>query len=296
MTAELYIKRTDLLGEGMLCLGDENKLYWVDILGKRLMCSNTSGENITEYSFDTEIGAVLPAPDKEVVIVLRNSAALFAPETGEARVIWNAGAHEPSSNRFNDASIDHLGNLWVCSMDFDAIANTGALYRISPIGEAQMILSGYPCLNGPVFSPDGKTVYLADTMGGEIIAFEFDHENSQVSNQRIFKKFSPFEGLPDGMTVDGAGQIWACHITAGRICRYDSSGQKTATVTLPVPIVTSCCFGADDLSILYATTARILLDEIDLAAYPDSGSVFRIETSVRGQPPNVFGVSNRSVS
>lgn len=295
MKADLYIKRSELLGEGMLCLPEENKLYWVDILGKKLVCANTDGTDISEYEFETEVGAVLPAKDNSVVVVLRNSVALFSPQTRRVETVWQARDKEPPSNRFNDASIDHSGNLWVCSMDFDAAASSGALYRITPKGEAERVVGGYRCLNGPAFSPDGTTVYLADTMAGEIIAFEFDSQSGKVSNQRIFRKFGPFEGLPDGMTVDADGQIWVCHITAGRICRYDAKGDKTATVTLPVPMVTSCCFGGDNLSMLYATTARIILDETDLSAYPDSGSIYRVGTGISGQTSSVFGISRQNI-
>ena len=290
MTPELFLNRADMLGEGMMCLPETGRLVWVDILGKRLMLADADGTIVLERRFDTEIGAVLPGVDDEMILVLRKDVVAFDPESGTERHIWSAHGLEPETNRFNDAAIDPAGNLWIGSMDFDANETTGVLWRVSPSGQAQSMTGGYRCLNGPAFSPDGRTLYLGDTMGGRVLAFDLDLQSGGLSNERLFVDLGAFGGLPDGMTVDAAGNVWLCQITAGRIGCYAPSGEKLKSVALPVPMVTSCCFGGPDLTVLYATTARIILDDIDLEAYPDSGSLYRIKTGAVGLPANRFGV------
>ena len=54
-------------------------------------------------------------------------------------------------------------------------------------------------------------------------------------------------------------------------------------------MVTSLSFGGEGLTTLYMTTARILLSESELAAYPESGSVFAVQPGVAGHQPSVFG-------
>jgi xylono-1,5-lactonase len=289
MKAELLLRREDELGEGMLCLPGGQKIAWVDILGQRLMQADADGGNLTTKDFDTTIGAVLPSQDGRLVLVLCNRAVWFDPASGLQELIWSAENEEPAHNRFNDAAIDPQGNLWICSMDFDATAKTGTVYRIAPNGTATIIDRGYACLNGPTFSPDGTVAYVGDTMVGRIMAYDIDPTSGAVGPARTFVEFDRFNGLPDGMATDCEGNIWVCQVTAGRICRYSPDGTKIETVALPVPMITSCAFGGENLDKFYVTSARIIFDSADLAAYPDSGSLYRIDMAVRGLKPNLFG-------
>lgn len=295
MAAEMILRRQDFLGEGMMWLEKSQQIAWVDILGKKLMIAEPDGTGAREYQQETEIGAVLPAADGRLVLVLRKDIVLFDQTSGHTQLLWSAAGQEPDTNRFNDAAIDSVGNLWVGSMDFDAEKPSGNLWVVTPEGTAAMKASGFRCLNGPVFSPDGRTMYLGDTMAGRVLAYDVDLTTAELANMRQFVDLNPFGGLPDGMAVDEHGNVWVCQITAGRIGNYAPDGRRIQSIALPVPIVTSCCFGGRDLSTLYATTARIILDDTELAAYPDSGSLFALSPGVRGLLPNVFGTVTKDM-
>jgi SAM-dependent methyltransferase len=59
-------------------------------------------------------------------------------------------------------------------------------------------------------------------------------------------------------------------------------------INLPVPRPTSCAFGGPDFTTLYVTSARIRLSVQQLAEAPLSGSVFAIQTGVKGLPEVPF--------
>ena len=293
MKVELLLKRQDMLGEGMMWLDHSGRIAWVDILGKKLMTANYDGSDLRSFEQPSEIGAVLPSADQELILVRRDEVVRFDETSGETNRIWSAKGEEPESNRFNDATIDPAGNLWVSSMDFDAHAPTGNLWRVTSDGEASKQTSGFKCLNGPAFSPDGKTLYLGDTMHGRVLAFDLDLQKGGLSNERVFIDLNPFGGLCDGMAVDAEGDLWVCQVTAGRIGCYSPDGTKRHSIAIPVPIVTSCCFGGADLTTLFVTTGRIILDDIDLDAYPDSGSLYAVSTKRKGRLPDRFGVASK---
>ena len=293
MTTSLFLARQDILGEGVLVQSDLNRIAWVDILKKRFMTVDMNGENLNTFQQDTEVGAVLPGTDSELIVVLRNSVVRFNTATATSRLLWSADKTEPATNRFNDAAIDPFGNLWVGSMDFEAEAPTGILYRVRPSGQVDTIDRGYACINGPAFSGDGRTVYVGDTMNGQILAYSCDPASQDITDKRVFLQLSRFEGLPDGMTVDAQDNLWVCRVTAGLISCYAPNGKKLKSVALPVPNVTSCCFGGPTLSTLYVTTARIILDDQDLEAFPHSGSLYQIETTNTGRAPYRFGVNQK---
>jgi len=280
MQTEKRFASTALLGEGASWDADAQALWWVDILGRKLHRADPASGRIESWDQPTEIGASLAAADGRRVLVLRDRVELFEAASGARAIFWHGNEH--ATNRFNDAGLDRQGNLWVASMDFDATAPTGALWRVTPTGEATRVLGGYAVVNGPVFSPDGGTIYFADTMAGRIMACDHDAASGAVSDPRLFVALGPYDGLADGMAMDAEGCLWLARITAGRVTRYSPDGRALLTVAVPVPMVTSCAFGGADLSSLYITTARILLSDADLAAYPDSGSVFSVPVQTHG--------------
>lgn len=296
MEAELFLARQDLLGEGILVQTNLNRISWVDILGKRFMTADLKGGNVKTFQQDTEVGAVLPGIGLELIVVLRNSVIRFEPTTATTQTIWSAEKLEPATNRFNDAAIDPFGNLWIGSMDFDAEAASGVLYRLRTNGQIDVIDQGYACINGPAFSGDGKTVYVGDTMRGQILAYSCEPASQAITDKRVFLQLGRFEGLPDGMAVDSQDNLWVCRVTAGLISCYAPDGTKLKSVALPVPNVTSCCFGGPGLSTLFATTARIIHDPQDLDAFPQSGSLYKIQTENNGRPPCYFGAMQKAHS
>jgi sugar lactone lactonase YvrE len=82
------------------------------------------------------------------------------------------------------------------------------------------------------------------------------------------------------MTIDTDGMLWIAHWDGSQVARWNpSTGKKIFSIVLPVDRVTSCTFGGDDLKDLYITTARVGLNEKQLAAQPLAGSLFVVKNS-----------------
>jgi sugar lactone lactonase YvrE len=92
-------------------------------------------------------------------------------------------------------------------------------------------------------------------------------------------------GKPDGLTVDSEGGVWVALYAGGAVLRYDPSGALSEVIEVPVQLVTSCCFGGEDLSELYITTSR---ENLSPDEEPNAGSIFRVRTGVRGLPVQPF--------
>jgi xylono-1,5-lactonase len=140
MKAERVFACDAQLGEGASWDVERQKLWWVDILGKRLFCGDPATGQYDQWAMDTEIGAAVKAPDGKRALVLRDRVELFTPETSARQLVWQGS--EPTSNRFNDAGVDSYGTLWIGSMDFDAEAPTGVLWRVGADGWASKMADG----------------------------------------------------------------------------------------------------------------------------------------------------------
>jgi len=148
------------LGEGTLWSQREQRLYWVDILGKRLHRCRADGSERASWTFDEEISALAERSDgRGLIVTLRRGFASFDPAHGAAPRYLHRPPEEPAGNRFNDGKCDARGRLWGGSMDFDCVAPTGALYAFSGDGKCARHELGFAVTNGPAWSLDGRTLF-----------------------------------------------------------------------------------------------------------------------------------------
>ena len=163
---------------------------------------------------------------------------------------------------------------------------TGALYRLDPDGRVHTLETGIGISNGLCWSPDGRTMYFADSPRHTIHVYDFDPDSGLPSRRREFARTGP-GAEPDGSTVDAEGAVWNAQWGGGRVVRYSPTGEVLETVDTPGAMQPSCvAFGGDALELLCVTSAWIGLDAAARAAQPQAGHVFLYETSARGLPEN----------
>lgn len=264
------------LGEGPWWDAARGRLLWVDIEGGLLHRFDPASGEDDVYAVGRRVSAAIPRADGALVLVCQGGVHLLDERGGEQELLAPLDADDPSL-RTNDATSDAAGRLWIGTMALDARPGAGALYRLDPGGEPQLVLSGATVSNGTGWSPDGATMYYADTPLGRIDAFDFDAAEGTIANRRTFAEVRP-PGLPDGLCVDVEGGVWVALWEGGELRRYSADGELSAVVALPVPNVTSCCFGGASLDVLYVTTAT----GGDPEAPPHAGGLFRVEPGVRG--------------
>ena len=74
----------------------------------------------------------------------------------------------------------------------------------------------------------------------------------EVTGRRPLARFD--DGIPDGLAVAVDGAVWVAMAHAGHVTVLDPDGAVRGRVGVPVPMVTSVCFGGPDLADLYVVT------------------------------------------
>jgi sugar lactone lactonase YvrE len=286
VTAEPVGDATAVLGEGPYWVPEESCLLWVDIRSGLLFRTDLpSGDTIS-----TELGAVsaaFPALGGGILTAGGNRLTLHirraAPGEGWAsRTIAEVPAR--AGLRFNDASVDPAGRVWVGSMHIDETEPLGELYRLDLGGVLTPVLKGVTVSNGLGWSPDGSRMYYADSPMRRIDVFDYDPATGEAFQRRVFADLSRVDGFPDGLTVDLDGCVWVAMWGGGVLRRFTSFGQPDAVLPVPVSRPTSCAFGGADLSELYVTTASVGLTDAERAAEPLAGRLLRLRPGPSGLP------------
>jgi sugar lactone lactonase YvrE len=141
--------------------------------------------------------------------------------------------------------------------------------------------------NGLGWSPDNRIMYYADSPTYNIYAFDFEPELGRISNERLFAHHQT--GFPDGLTVDAEGYVWSARWDGWQVIRFAPDGTIDRVVEMPVQRPTSCIFGGPQLNQLFVTSAKIGLNEAELAGQPLAGNLFVIDVDVPGLAEPLFG-------
>ena len=133
------------------------------------------------------------------------------------------------------------------------------VYRVSPdLGTISLVADDFLVPNGLAFSPDESLLYIDDSRRRHIRAFEL-LPNGMTARQsdRVFADLSgPESGVPDGMKVDSAGNVYCGG--AGGLYIMDSKGKKLGRIVHGGPNTTNIAFGGDDWKTLYFTSHDFL--------------------------------------
>jgi sugar lactone lactonase YvrE len=83
--------------------------------------------------------------------------------------------------------------------------------------------------------------------------------------------------------MDREGMLWVAHYAGSGVYRWNpKTGEFLDKIELPVPHVTSCCFGGENLDLMLITTAQENLSSENLKKCPQSGDVFLVKLEVGG--------------
>lgn len=278
--AELAVDCRCTLGEGPQWDADNKRLYWCDILERRLhWLSPVSGDS-GHYQLDHMVSLAAPLDSGGLLLVGEDRLSRFDPSNGSTETFCDFEADNPIT-RSNDARVDRHGSLWLSTMGKAAEKNAGSLYRLHR-GKLTRLRSNLTIPNAICFSADGQFAWFTDTVTGVVMRWSLDSEGWPQGEPQPWADFSSTTGNPDGAVVDSEGCLWLALWGAGRVVRLDHNGQVIGRVELPVSQPSCSAFAGQDLKTLYITTAQEGFSAEQLAQEPTAGSLYVVETGVKG--------------
>lgn len=270
----------DVLFEGLVDAGcavtesplyDERRerLYFVDIAGKRLCCVELNNRRLSTWSFDSEVCSAGLCESGRLVVALRSQVVLFDSDRELLEVLTEIDLPFPYM-RLNDGKVGPDGAFWVGSMDDrENKEPIAALYRVTPSGAVERRVDGFKVSNGLAWSANGRFMFHSDSRGPWIDRWRFDPATGALAERVRIAELDEATGRPDGGATDVEGTYWSAGVSAGCLNRFDFDGRLLRCLRVPVSAPTMPCFGGSDARTLFVTSLR----NAKTAAEPFAGGV-----------------------
>ena len=172
-------------------------------------------------------------------------------------------------NSPNDSAYKANGDLYFTDPPYGLLAKNddpakeipfNGVYRLTPRGNVTLLTKELTYPNGIAFAPGEKTLYVANSDPAKAIWTAFPvKDDGSLGDGRVFADVTPLvkagkKGLPDGMKVDRAGNLFASG--PGGILVFDPDGTHLGTIETGE--ATANCGWGDDGSTLYITADMYL--------------------------------------
>lgn len=291
------VQSHDRLGESALWHPVEQALYWIDLHGPAIHRLDPVTKVVVHWHVPdaNTIGSIAFASRGRLIAAAEHEIRLFDTVTGKTEFFADPNERRPGLG-YNDSKVDRHGRYWVGNYDSAEAAPRAILYRVGRDGSAAIGDSGFVVCNGPAFSPDNRILYFSDTLGRRLLAYDLDAITGALSGRRVLAEISLDEGIPDGIAVDSAGDVWCAQYGGGCVSRFRADGELAEKIALPVPHVTSCCLGGADLRTLYVTTGWGPSTTKAGERGDIGGAVFARRVTAPGLPEPIFEPTSGAIS
>lgn len=205
------------------------RLWFSDLVGNKMYAVTPGGEvtvmleragGLANPPAGSYLGSNAMATTADgAVVMAQHGARQIARVVNGATTSYIERYEGKRLNSPNDLVYAPDGALWfsdppfgLAGMDSDPAKETAfnGVYRFAR-GALKAMITDLPRPNGVAFSRDGRTLYVSNS-GPEMFVRAYRvGRNGALSDARQFFQFSAGEGegVPDGLKVDGAGNVWA---------------------------------------------------------------------------------------
>ena len=186
------------------------------------------------------------------------------PDTGRFELLYDS-CNGRKLNGPNDIVFDASGGFWFTDLGKtfrgQPQRDRGAVFYATPDGRSiRRVIFPLEGPNGIGLSPDGNTLYVAETITGRLWAYQVTgpgaigrHGRTVAWERGTLLWAAGYYSLLDSLAVDAAGNVCVADIPHGGITVISPDGTRIEQHPMPDPVTTNICFGGPDMKTAYVT-------------------------------------------
>ena len=242
------------LGEGPCFDPATGRLFWFDIVGKKLLEKKFPDGPTIVHELPFMASAIAMVDDDRQLVVAEGGLHIRDARTGALSLHTPLEADNPLT-RSNDSRVHPAGAFWIGTMAKDEGPKAGAIYWFFK-GELRTLYTGISIPNSICFSADGATAYLTGMQPNVIHRVDCDPSTGlPVGEPKSFVNTGSAEGWVDGSVVDADGTLWNARWGGARVDAYTPDGRLLRSVGLPARQSSCPAFVGPNASRLAVTSA-----------------------------------------
>jgi len=290
-------------GESPFWHAQEERLYWVDTLLKRVWRHHPASGRSEHWDFPEPVTGLAPCRSGGLLLVM-GAQVMHAGSWMDVPTPLSTLPASRMPYRLQGGRCDPWGRFWVSSMPTGPEAGpdsgmTGTLYclptRRQARVELQPVRGAVLDCHGWAWSPDGRFMVWCAHHRHEVEQAGMSLPGSwppELGLPMTLARFSEADvarlGSPRSGAMDKLGRYWVAMAGGGRVLCIDDHGQAQIEVRTPTFNPTGLCFGGADMRTLFVTSSRAHRSAEELAAYPRSGGVFSLRLDAPGATQAVY--------
>lgn len=262
------------IGEGPVWDVAEQALYFIDILGRKVLRFEPAGGETRWWDLPDVIGSMALRAGGGAIVALTNGVHTLDFKTGACAMLA-ASDDLNDMVQLADGKVDRRGRFIVGSSDRTMKQARGKLYALGADAILREIDDDIFLSNGPCWSPDDRTLYHSDSIRNTVFAYDYDIDTGTAANRRPWASTAELGGIPDGATIDTDGCMWMAICEGQKVVQFRPDGGLERVIDMPVKCPSSVMFGGAALDQLYVTSLSPAF--LGREAAPLDGCTFVIE-------------------
>jgi gluconolactonase len=220
-----------------------------------LLFTETQANNIVRIAPDDKVSVFLKNSNGSNGLAWGSEGELYAVQTRKTKVgiVYPANKKKTLAEKFEGSAFQRPNDLVRASNGGIYFTDSGTrptkeqpnpppshpgVFYISPAGELKRLANDIERPNGIQLSKDEKVLYVANTLGEHVLAYDIAADGS-ISNRRSFAKLEGWkqgeDGVwssgADGLALDDEGRLYVASNAGVEV--FDAAG--TALGVIPIP-------------------------------------------------------------
>lgn len=242
--------------EGPVWFADHQHLFFSDIPANRMMRLTLDGQVSTYRQPSDYSNGNTRDRQGRLVSCQHGTRSVTRTELDGTRTVIADSYQGKRLNSPNDVIVQSTGAIWFSDPTYGILSDYEGytaepeqaarnVFRVDPTtGEVEAMITDFTQPNGLAFSADESVLYVAESGSSHdagvpsvIRSFKLD-DTGRILSDDVFATID--RGLPDGMRVDTAGNLWSS-ASDGIHC-FHPDGTRLGKILVP-EVVSNLCFG-----------------------------------------------------